>query len=225
MQILDARVRTGLNTYAPHSLELLVSDLHREDKVYDAKEGKNGTTYLSVTDGIVSFFHHNPKDEHGFGGSKFTLKMRDGTEREIKGPWSSNDAWIREAFGVDSVSVSYTDSADTFKRGYTFYAGHVTIEKAKEAIALVGPEWQLVFGTSGTKADASASGEQMAIIGGRTSDWYVVRENCPGAYKTEQYLWGPEGRQRWATRGTDILDPDMCLNSWHKYDPEVWKKI
>lgn len=224
MKILDARVRTGLNTYGPHTLEILVDDIHRDDKVYDAIEDKGGTTFLSVTDGIVSFFRHKPNDEHGYGGSVFTLKMSDGTERKIKGPWSSNSAWIREVFGVDSVSVSYTTDPETFKRGYTFYAGHITSDKAKEAIEKVGNGWQLIFATSGTKADSDASGEQMAIIEGRTADWYVVRENCPGAYKTEQYLWGPEGRQRWATRRIDVPDPDMCLNANHKYDPEVWKK-
>lgn len=217
MKILNAKVRTGLSTYRPHSLELLVDTIHREDKRYDVVEHPDGTaSYLSVTDGIVSYFWHNPKNETGYGGSVFELNMIDGSTRSIRGPWSSNNDWIRQVFGLDSVHVAYVDKPESYERGYTFYAGDITVEKAQEAIKLAGEEWELINASSSAKTSADASGEQAAIIDGSLSGWYVVRENCPTAYKTEKYLWGREPNQRWATRGTDIPDPDMCLNSWHK---------
>lgn len=220
MKILDAQVVTWGSTYRPHHLQILVDNIHREDKVYDVIEDENGATYLSVTDGIVSFFYHNPKNEHGYGDRTFNLTMRDGTERVVKGPWSSNNSWIRQLFGVDSFHVSYTEDPEVFKRGYTFYAGDITIDLAQEAMKLTGDEWQLIYASSNAKTPNDASGEQAAIIEGSLEGWYIVRENCPDSYKTERYLhsrnWGPNNEEYWSTRATDELDPAMCLNGWHR---------
>ena len=222
MRVLDARILTWGSTRQPHHLEILVDSIHRDDKVYDVIEDERGATYLSVTDGIVSFYYHNPKDENGYGGSVFNLAMRDGSERAIKGPWSSNNAWIRQVFGIDSFHVSYTEDPEVFKRGYTFYSGDITLEKAQEAMKLVGDEWQLIYASSNAKVPNDASGEQAAIIEGSLEGWYIVRENCPDNYKTEKYLW-PEvsnkyNNQRLVDRATEELDPTMCLNGWHRKD-------
>lgn len=51
--------------------------------------GDGSTLYVGTCGVLVRQFVHNPSNEHGFGGSKLTLRMRNGETVTIKGPWSS----------------------------------------------------------------------------------------------------------------------------------------
>jgi len=50
-----------------------------------------GTHFWGEAQGLVSFFYHSgsPKAQEGFGGSRFTLPMEDGSIVKLIGPWSS----------------------------------------------------------------------------------------------------------------------------------------
>lgn len=217
MKVLNGRIQTWMDSYRPHRLEILVDKLpDYQTRVYDViREASGASSYFHNDDGYISFMRHNPSDEHGYDGQKFTLNLSDGTVETIKGPWSSGPSYMEHLFGVLAVDVSITDEPKTFEKGYTFYAGHVTEDIAREALAFAGPEWQLISG--GSVVEAEASSEQAAIIyDGVPRGWYLARENCPTAYKVEQYLWGPEGRQKLANRASDELETELCINAWHR---------
>lgn len=102
-----------------------------------------GTAYYNEIDGDVSFFFHNPRNEQGYGGAIFKGKLEDGTEFSVRGPWSSNPGAMKKLFGVDTMDVSITDDPEVWERGYTFYAGHITVELAKEAIPFILPDFTI----------------------------------------------------------------------------------
>lgn len=52
--------------------------------------------YIGTYGSLVRQYVHNPHCETGFGGAKFTLRMRTGGEVTIKGPWSSRASVVNE---------------------------------------------------------------------------------------------------------------------------------
>lgn len=224
MKVLNAEVKTWGATWQPHHLNILVDKIPEWNSlVYDVLRHDDGSaSYFHNESGYVSFFHHNPRDERGFGGREWTVKLRDGSTDTVKGPWSSNAAQMERLFGVLAVGVSLTDEPEVFKRGHTFYAAHVTEEIARTALAFAGTEWQLVQTGGIASNEMQASAEQIGIIySGSSRGWYLAREHCPTAHLTEQYLWGREPRQRWATRAVEELNPALCIDAWHWDRKEV----
>lgn len=144
MRILGARVSS--HSYMP-MLELLVDRIPVNELVYTTKTvcdrfGRCGTIYYAEHEGYVDFLYHDPNDETGFYGGVFTLRVRndDGTieTREIKGPWSSRSGVMnREGFGP-CVEVLITDDPETFKRGYAYRVGAVTVDLAQQAAEVCG---------------------------------------------------------------------------------------
>lgn len=77
---------------------------------------EDGTFYFAIDQvtGAVDFMFHDPLCETGFGGAVFKLPMKDGSIREIKGPWSSRAGALEDLIGIPVVDV-YGDIKATLK--------------------------------------------------------------------------------------------------------------
>lgn len=76
-----------------------------ESFVYRALPAGEGVAYLALDGEIGSFFFHAPRNETGFGGAEFELKMEDGSVRSIKGPWSSSCSSVNKLFRLEDPLV------------------------------------------------------------------------------------------------------------------------
>lgn len=129
--VLAAKVNWCDRFQNPPQLELLLGG---EDP--DFRYEKRKTAYFANYRGLCSFFAYAGPGE-GFGGRTFILQMKDGSTEKLIGPWSGNSRFTREAGFEECMEVSYTFSEERFNKGYTFYAGAVTLELAKKAISKI----------------------------------------------------------------------------------------
>jgi len=125
------------------TLEILVDKLPDRSELHF--ECRNGL-YFAESDGYVSFI--SKKDptipDDGFGGAHQTLIMQDRTVLSFKGGWSSRAGVANKLGFTECMDVSLTDEPKSWERGYTFLAGHVTYEFAKNAVWEFLPEVNLV---------------------------------------------------------------------------------
>jgi len=91
MKLIDVEVEWYKGWANEPILRLFVDELPKRDEyVFDEKDMMGHTLYFAEHEcGTVSFMSHASNNERGYGGSVFKLKMKDGTTREVKGPWSS----------------------------------------------------------------------------------------------------------------------------------------
>ena len=113
----DPRLELTVDALVPH-------DIFR----YQSKEVNGSTLYFASHNDSVSFYCHNPLNEHGYGGGLFRLTQIDGREVTIKGPWSSRAGVMNNHFLPHSVS------ATLIVQGVK-YSGHVTLGFALAAVA------------------------------------------------------------------------------------------
>lgn len=59
-------------------------------------------TFLGIQDDLAVFYYHQQPDS-GFGGRHFHIKMIDGSDFTLQGPWSSNSAHVNEMFPESQV--------------------------------------------------------------------------------------------------------------------------
>ena len=114
-------------------LMVLVDKIPEYDELVYTKRGGH---YYAEKDGYVKFHYHsgNPKRQEGYGGAVFHLKLDDGTETDLIGPWSSNSGSMNQQGFGPCLEVSITDEPQCWERGYTFYAGAITVELALQAL-------------------------------------------------------------------------------------------
>lgn len=124
MKIIDAQV-DWYHTYAnnPNIKILLNEKPNYDDFVYE----EHNNIYYAENFPLVSFFYYKNPDQ-GYGGRHFNLKMKDGTVKTLKGPWSSNSASVMKEFNTQIMEVTYCYNRKTFERGYTFYAGAMLVQ-------------------------------------------------------------------------------------------------
>ena len=104
---------------------------------------RNGAIYYAELDGYVRYYAYSRPDQ-GFGGRHFRITMSSGEEVILEGPWSSRPGAVHlHGFGP-CVHVSITDDPLAFERGYTFFAGDVTLTFAQDALAEHLPDIELV---------------------------------------------------------------------------------
>lgn len=127
MKILDVKFDGYYDFDNTPRLKLLVDHIPT-DLVYDQK----GNSYFAEKDGFVDFYYYQSPGE-GFGGRKFDLNMKDGSVKSLYGPWSSNSKAMFDAGFPDSIDVSITDEQKCWERGYTFFAGNITLDLFKQA--------------------------------------------------------------------------------------------
>jgi hypothetical protein len=132
MKILAAKLQKLENFDNTPTIQILV------DKIPEVEYQEKNGCYFGEKDGYANFMFHCPQNERGYAGRVFDLKMTDGTIKSIKGPWSGNSKSMHAAGFPQTVDVQITESEKDFNRGYTFYSGHLTIDKFKEAAKLAG---------------------------------------------------------------------------------------
>jgi hypothetical protein len=91
---------------------------------------EGNTAYLGVDGPFARFFVHVHHNETGFGGDTFRLRMEDGTESFIKGPWSSAASTMNELFELEDPLVEVLD--------VTTYRGGVVAHVRKSALDELG---------------------------------------------------------------------------------------
>jgi hypothetical protein len=100
-----------------------------EEFLYKEIRLSHGTAYWAEKNGFVSFFWHDPKNERGYGGWEFSLRVHTGPDesevRIIKGPWSSRSGTMNPIFphSVDCVVNNL--------------AAHITLDSAIKAIEMI----------------------------------------------------------------------------------------
>ena len=163
MKILAARVNYNENFDNPPRLEILVDEF--PEVQFEAKVDGDGVAYFGERDGLVQFYFSDPRDKSGFGGRSFTLAMKDGSEKVITGAWSSNSSYMNSLGFTPSKEVTMTDSPEVWKRGYTFYAGHITLDLWNSALKEFCPDFHVVEVQTGSSFTPNTSAEQSLVIG------------------------------------------------------------
>ena len=184
MNVLSAKIRWNLGWANDPSLRLLVdrvprvSELEFEHAQVGRQEGHG--LYWAERGGYVCFFNYVGPST-GFGGRTYTLNMRDGSEVKLKGPWCPGATYANKYMGgLHCVPASLTDDPRAGRRGYTYLAGYVTVELAREALAEHRPHAELAA-TSVPAGEGVSSDDQNLIIShgcspyGGLSVGYVVR--------------------------------------------------
>lgn len=133
------------------------------DFVYEEKDG----CYFAEKDGFVSFFYYQAPGE-GFGGSHFTLNMKDGTKKTLIGPWSSRAGAMNCRFEQQCLDVVYNNNL----------GGACTLETAQEAIKWINdhkvypvPVYLVRVDDGDTRYDPSISPTKVVkyVVGNQTS--------------------------------------------------------
>jgi len=137
MRVLKAVVEWNEHLLNSPRLQVLVDELPQKGFVYRSHKVGNNTLWFAEKDGEVSFFSEVPGNHRGFGGNTFTIQTENGPY-ELVGPWSSRAGCMNRYFEPQCVDVDITDDPDAWERGRTFYSGAITLEKAREACALIG---------------------------------------------------------------------------------------
>jgi len=140
MKVLNAKVNWYERFANRPVLELLVDKISdADDFVYEERN----CLFFAENDGEVSFFaYKGPGD--GYYGRTFNIRMKDGSRKDLIGPWSSRAGCVNDNGFTKCLDVHFTDDPEAFKRGYTFMAGNVTLKVAQEAVEKFLPDVCLV---------------------------------------------------------------------------------
>jgi len=130
MEIIKAKINWRLGWNTGPQLEILVDKIPK-DLHYQYKDGM----FFGEKDGYVSFFAHNGGDENqkGYGGRVFSIVMKDGTRKDLKGPWSGRSGVTNKLGFTPCVEVSITEDPEEFETGI-LCTGAITVTLAEEAI-------------------------------------------------------------------------------------------
>jgi len=125
MKILEGFVKWNEGWSNRPKLNLLVDEMPDINKmIYEQR----GPLYYAEEDGYVNFFCYE-KPGQGYAGREFHIKLKDGTQKVLKGPWSSNAMAMNEVGFGPCVEVKITDSKKVMELGYTFSSCAMTIKK------------------------------------------------------------------------------------------------
>jgi hypothetical protein len=131
MKVLDAQIEWMWEYSNSPSIKVLVDKIPNSSEfVYEQRD----SCYFGENGGLVSYYSYRGPD-NGYGGRHFKLKMKDGTEKTLIGPWSSRSSVMNGHGFPLSKEVTITDSPDVWKRGHTFYGAAVTFDVFKQAMA------------------------------------------------------------------------------------------
>lgn len=134
MKILAAAVEWNEKYSNMPNLKILVDHI---PTLQDYRFEQKGSIYYAELDGHVCFYYYKSPGE-GFGGRTYTLNMKDGTTKDLVGPWSSNSSSVNQTgFGPCAEIIATTDPT-VWQQGFTFMAHNITLDKLKEAAKLCG---------------------------------------------------------------------------------------
>jgi hypothetical protein len=227
MIIVGAEVKDNHEWANTPDLRVIVDKVPSINDFYFTRKGS--LYYAEREDGAVMFYSHNVRNETGYGKRVFTLQMKDGTVKTLKGPWSSNsDCMNRAGFGP---------CTETWLRGvkdeYWVHGVNLTVKAAQEAMKLVAGNWELVeykqnHGTYWVplrtlpSGKATVDGEQVHIVGAckvtgdpvvitaPLADWKRWRE---GAYVQDAFPTLSAGDREFFITGCSEASFDEITNS------------
>ena len=127
MNILSAKINWNANYMNFPDLEIEVDEMP-DTKTMRYEERNN--IFYAEREGYASYFYYKEPGE-GFGGREFPITMKDGTEKILKGPWSSRASCVNQmGFGpVVDIVLS--------KNQYYRVSGAVTLRIAQKAIKMI----------------------------------------------------------------------------------------
>lgn len=134
MFIMDAKVEWHKGFSNSPDLKILVDKMPDNDSF---RFQEKNCIYYAENEGLVRFYYYRRPGE-GFGGREFKLTMEDGSEKVLKGPWSSNSGAVNSIGFGPCQEISITDDERVWKRSYTSFASAVTLDLYKQAAALAG---------------------------------------------------------------------------------------
>jgi hypothetical protein len=132
MTIKDIRVKWNIGLDTSPILQILVSRVE-EKFTYDELKQGDRALYYGITNDQVSFFAYDPSKPNGYGGRSFTLPMKDGSVKIIDGPWASRAGVVNNFFS-QCIDVELTDTKTVWKKGSSFYSGHILLETVQTFI-------------------------------------------------------------------------------------------
>jgi hypothetical protein len=161
MKIIKAKVEWMEEFDNEPSLRIMVD---KEPDYAALRYEKRGDLYFAQQGVFASFFYYSKPGE-GYGGREFPIKLLDGTDVILKGPWSSNSASMNEAGFTPTKECAYTADKETWKRGYTFYSGIITLDAWRDAVKKFCKDADVVEVRVALPFSKEASCEQNIIIG------------------------------------------------------------
>jgi hypothetical protein len=137
MKILDMRVNWHLPYGNEPTLCLLVDDIPHTDSL---RFRRLGNIYYAEYEGYARFFSWNGRcNEGGYGGGKFAIKMADGSNVTLLGPWSSRAGHVNHIGFGPCLDISIADNDRDFRLG-PFLSAAVTKALIDEALPKFLPE-------------------------------------------------------------------------------------
>lgn len=129
MKIIKGRVNWRDRWANRPNLELLVDKLCCIDEmIYSELDGFHYAEY----DGAVHFLFNS--DNHGgFGGRPFKLKIADGLEKTLVGPWSSRSSVANKLGFTPCINAVMVDTQKDWDGGHVYVGGACTIELVRTA--------------------------------------------------------------------------------------------
>lgn len=136
MKVLDARINWYEGWSNDPELQVLVDRIPKlEELVFDVKQvDESHALCFAEQDGYVAFYCDDAKDHHGYGGWTFEIRLKDGTTRTLRGPWSSSPSVMNDFGFTPSWDAAMTADREDWDRGYTYCAGHITMELVRQAV-------------------------------------------------------------------------------------------
>ena len=111
---------------SPRIKVLLNREPGRDEFIYQTNKEQPSLHYAEV--GPVCRFFSYSKPGRGYGGAKFTILMRNGSFKDLIGPWSSGSyAMNTHGFGP-CMDVSYTADTRVWAKGHTYCGGSVRVD-------------------------------------------------------------------------------------------------
>ena len=142
MKVLNASIWVyNKDVLNGHRLQILVDKIPKlEDLRFECKNN----CYFAEREGYVVFYYWSGKgNEGGFYGREWDITMKNGKKVTLKGAWSSRSG-VMNRFFKQSMEVSITEDKDSFEKGYTFFAGAITVDLAREVVKRFLPDWTIV---------------------------------------------------------------------------------
>jgi len=107
--VTEARIYRDRNDW--WEMEITTSEPLDENLRYIFVPGTNTGCFIGTdpTESVIDCFMHSGllRNERGYGGREFHLRMKDGTERTIRGPWSGRPGVWMQYGAPDCMQVSY----------------------------------------------------------------------------------------------------------------------
>jgi hypothetical protein len=117
--ILSAQINYQLEWDIDPTIELFFDAMPTKKDYNFVYEERDGTYRAENDEGLGDFLHwKGPHNEGGFSGHVFTITMKDGTTRQLKGPWSSNSSWVNSMFPDRNPLIEATFCALSNWRDY-----------------------------------------------------------------------------------------------------------